>query len=72
MDSDGLVPYLDGIIPGSDLVHVHGVDHGSSVMVIGKQKEDSIPEEGEEKEFRDAPADLTQALIIMALKMPKK
>lgn len=54
--SDGLVPQKDSVIPGSDFVGQDNQDHASPVMsVIGRGK-------------ADVPADITQALITLALR----
>lgn len=56
LESDGLVPKKDAVVPGSDVVYQNDQDHASPVMgVIGRGK-------------ADVPADITEALITMALK----
>lgn len=56
LESDGLVPKNDAVVPGSDLVTQDNQDHASPVMgVIGRGK-------------ADVPADITQALITLALR----
>ena len=56
LESDGLVPSQDAIVPGSDLVTQDNLDHSGPVMApFGSGK-------------ADAPADITQALITLALR----
>ena len=56
LESDGLVPKKDAIIPGSEAVYDDDQDHASPVMgVIGRGK-------------ADVPADITEALITIALR----
>ncbi|MEZ4400437.1 MAG: hypothetical protein R3B06_10485 [Kofleriaceae bacterium] len=56
LQSDGLVPTGDAVIPGSDVVTADNQDHSSPVMgVIGRGK-------------ADVPGDITEALITVALR----
>jgi triacylglycerol lipase len=56
LESDGLVPMADAVVPGSDVVYANDQDHASPVMgVIGRGK-------------ADVPGDITEALITVALK----
>lgn len=56
LESDGLVPKDDAVVPGSDVVYANDQDHASPVMgVIGRGK-------------ADVPGDITEALITVALK----
>jgi hypothetical protein len=51
LESDGLVPMADAVVPGSDVVYANDQDHASPVMgVIGRGK-------------ADVPGDITEALI---------
>ena len=54
INSDGMVPELDAIIPGSHLIRRQGLDHAGTVMLLDSKD-------------ADQPADITQALIYMAL-----
>ena len=56
LESDGLVPKKDAVIPGSEAVYDDDQDHASPVMgVIGRGD-------------ADVPADITEALITIALR----
>lgn len=56
LESDGLVPKKDAVVPGSDVVYANDQDHASPVMgVIGRGQ-------------ADVPADIVEALITLALR----
>ena len=68
-ESDGLVPEKDAVVPGANLIQVHGVDHGSSVGLMDKASNFlQTFSKQDYKTYDDSPADLTQALITMVLK----
>ncbi|MBK9031575.1 MAG: hypothetical protein IPL61_09615 [Myxococcales bacterium] len=56
LESDGLVPKKDAVVPGSDVVYANDQDHASPVMsAIGRGQ-------------ADVPADIVEALITLALR----
>ena len=70
VDSDGLVPEEDSLLPGAAVVRVHGVDHGSSVGLLHSLSQGlQLFADQEETTFFDTPELITQSLITLVLGM---